>query len=850
MGGVPSLTRQEAQIRAALLTVGGYRVELDLTPAGETFRSTTTVRFRATTPGAETFAELRPARLHTARLNGTELGPEALVAGRLRLPGLRTDNELVVEAEFRYSHASDGLHRFTDPADGQRYGYAQPSISGAPGFLACFDQPDLKAPVAIGVTADPAWLVRGNGPARRLAPGRWELAAGPPLSTYLIALLAGPYHEVRAEHDGVPLGLFARASLAEHLDREAPELFELTAACLDRYHQLFGIRYPFGQYDQAFVPELSWGAMELPGCVLVRDELVFQGQVTDHQRERRAVLIAHEMAHMWFGNLVTMRWWDDLWLNESFADYLGWRVVAEATRWRTAWTSYAVARKAHGCAADQRPSTHPVAAAEVPDTVAALANFDGISYAKGSAVLRQLVAWLGDEPFLAGLRDYFHAFAYRNATLDDLLAALSRASGRDLTGWARVWLREPQVNTIRAELVRDGAGRPGRLVLRQTAPAQHPTLRPHRLMVGVYDTVDGAVVLRDRVPVELDPDRDGGLTAVPGLRPDGQLWLVNDGDLSYAKVRLAGSPDPAELLPRVADPLARALLWSSLWDACRDGELPAGRFVTLAATALPEETEAGVFETILDWTIDPVIGRYLPPGRRPDASASVAAACRAVLAGAAPGSGAQLAAARGLVRCAGQPDLAWLAGWLSGQAPDGLAMDPDLRWAIMLRLAALGAAGEDRIAAEQERDRSARGVQEATRCRAARPDPVAKESAWRLVIADREHSNRIVLAAAEGFWQPEQVDLTAPYVCRYFAEIGTPATWRPGQLLASVTAAAYPGMVVEPATLAAAERRLAAGDLHPTVRREIVDATDDLRRALAARARAAPADPARPGSAG
>jgi aminopeptidase N len=836
MGGVPSLTRQEAQARADLLTVRSYQLDVDLTRGAETFRTRTTVRFTAATPGAGTFAELRPHRLVSARLNGAELGPAELVGGRLPLSDLRADNELVVEADFRYSRASEGMHRFVDPADGQAYVYAQPSITGAPAFLACFDQPDLKAPVAVRVTAQPGWLVRGNGPATEIAPGRWEVAPGPPLATYLIALVAGPYRELSTEHDGVPLGLSARASLAGCLEREAPELFEVTAACLDRYHELFGIRYPFGRYDQAFVPELSWGAMELPGCVLVRDELVFRSAVTDHERERRAVLVAHEMAHMWFGNLVTMRWWDDLWLNESFADYLGWRVVAEATRWSTAWTSYAVGPKARGYAADQRPSTHPVAGAEVPDTVSALAHFDGISYTKGSAVLRQLVAWLGDEAFLAGLRSYFDRYAYRNATLDDLLAALSAAGGRELAGWAEVWLREPRVNTLRCEVTGAGDGRP-RVRVRQTAPAGHPVLRPHRILVGVYAMVDGALVLRERVPVDLDPANDAGLTAVPELSDmDGPLLLINDGDLTFAKVRLADSPDPVEVLPRVADPLARALLWSSLWDRCRDSELPAGQFVQLAATALPVETEAGVFETVLARTVDPVIARYLPPGERPAAYAAVAEACRAVLGRAGPGAGGQLAAARGLVRCAGPADLAWLEDWLGGAAPAGLATDLDLRWAILLRLAGLGAAGAGRIAAEQERDRSARGAQEATRCRAARPEAAAKEQAWRLVTTDREQSNRIVVAAADGFWQPEQAGLTAPYVARYFDEIGATAGWRPGQLLAAAVSAAYPGYAVAPATLAAAERRLADPDLHPIVRREIVDATDDLRRAVAARA--------------
>jgi aminopeptidase N len=839
MGHVASLTMREAQSRAALLTVEAYELDFDLTGGPESFRSTTTVRFTAATPGAETFVEVRPLALRSARLNGTELGPAALAGGRLRLANLQPDNELVVEADFRYSHASEGMHRFVDPADGEVYMYAQPSISQAPAFMACFDQPDLKAPVTVRVSADPRARVRGNSDGKQLAPGRWELEPTPPLPTYLITVAVGPYHEIRAEHDGVPLGLYARRSLAEHLDRDAAELFEITAGCLDRYHQLFGIRYPFGGYDQVFAPEFSWGAMEFPGCVLIRDELVFRSAVTDRDREHRAVLMAHEMAHMWFGDLVTMRWWDDLWLNESFAEYMGWRVVAEATRWRTAWTSYAVARKTWGYAADQRPTTHPVAATDVIDTAAALSNFDGISYAKGSAVLRQLVSWLGDEAFLAGLRSYFDTHAYGNATLADLLAALSHASGRDLTGWASGWLRAPQVNTLRPEVAVDAAGRYASVRVRQTAPTSSPTLRPHRIMVGVYEERGGTLARRDRVTVDLDPDGDQGRTPVPQLAGTaaGALLLVNDGDLTYAKLRLAEGAGSLDVLARVADPLARALLWTAAWDACRDAELPAGEFLALAAAALPDETQIAVFEVIVATMLDTVIGRYLPPAARPAACGTLARACRSLLARSEPGSGPQLAAARGLVGCAGNGDVAWLEGWLAGSdVPAGLTVDADLRWAILLRLAVLGAADEARIAAEQRRDRSARGIEEATRCRAALPDPAAKAAAWRLVVADRELSNRIVVAAAEGFWRPEHAALTAPYVPRFFEEIGATAGWRSEQMLAAVTRAAYPGYAVEPATVARAEARLAGGDLHPIARREILDATDDLRRAVAARA--------------
>lgn len=825
----------EARSRAGLLTVDGYELDVDLTGGPDTFRSTTTVRFRAT-PGADTFIELRPHTLRAARLNGRQLDPATLAEGRLPLPGLAADNELVVEADYPYSRSSEGMHRFVDPADGKVYIYAQPSITQAPRFMACFDQPDLKAPVTLRVTADPQWLVRANGAGRQVAPGRWEFAPTPPLATYLITLAAGPYHELRAEHDGIPLGLYARASLAGHLEREAPELFEVTAAGLDYYHDRFGIRYPFGDYDQVFAPEFSWGAMEFPGCVLIRDELVFRSAVTDSERERRAVLIAHEMAHMWFGDLVTMRWWDDLWLNESFADYLGWRVTAEATRFKTAPASYSVSRKSWGYNADQRPSTHPVAPTEVADTDQALANFDGISYAKGSAVLRQLVAWIGDEAFWSGLRSYFQAHAYGNATLADLLTELSTASGRDLTEWGERWLRQSGVDILRPEVTVDETGRYTGVRIIATGPDGSAASRPHRVAVGVYDEVEGVLARRQQVLVDLEPGTEA--TEVPTLvgAGEGRLLLVNDDDLSYTKIRLAGQGDPLTSLPGLTDPQARALVWQAAWDACRDAELSANRLVELAAAALPSETHLPLYETMFATLCDPLIDRYLPPSQHPLALATLAGVARQVLTAAAPGSGWQLAAARGLLRCAQPADVEWLQRWLSGEVPEGLILDPDLRWSIIERLAVLGQADEALIVAEQERDPSARGQQRATWCRAARPDPAAKAEAWQLITTDRKLSNRLLVAAADGFWQPTQTGLTESYVARFFSEIGATAQWRSLQLLEAVTRTAYPRYAVTSATLTLAEAALADPGLHPVVRREIVDATDDLRRALAARA--------------
>ncbi|WP_163552839.1 aminopeptidase N [Candidatus Frankia alpina] len=875
-----TLTRDEAVARANLLRVDGYEIELDLTAARTSpeFGSTTRVRFSlrepsagtdpgvdaigATTPSTTpaTFAEVKPVTAHLVRLNGRTLDPAALDGNRLPLTDLGPSNELTVTATMRYSNTGEGLHRFTDPEDGEVYLYAQTFLDDAQRMFACFDQPDLKAPVRLTVLAPPDWVVRANGAGRQTIPGRWEFTETPPLATYFVTAVAGPYHVIEDSHDGIPLGLLCRRSLAPYLDADAAEIFDVTRACLDRYHELFADRYPFGTYDQAFVPEFNAGAMENPGCVTFRDEFVYHSAVTDTERELRAVVIAHEMAHMWFGDLVTMRWWDDLWLNESFAEYMGYRVTAEATRFTEAWTSFAVGRKGWGYAADQRPSTHPVAPPDVTDTALALLNFDGISYAKGASVLRQLVAWVGDEAFLTGLRAYFTSNAYGNATLADLLAALSEASGRDLAGWAELWLLREQVNTLRPQVTLDAQGHYQQVAVVQTAPQAYPTLRPHRLGIGIYGLADGAgdggetdegrktdegdaapIELLRRVEIDLDPATAGGRTAVTALTgaEAGRLLLVNDGDLTYAKVRFT----PADLaalpavLPRVADPLARAVIWAAAADATRDAQWPAADYLVLAAAALPSETQLAVFEDALRFARATALTRYLTPSARPAAGARLHAACLRVLADAAPGSGRQLSAARGVIGCSGPDEADALAAWLAGQSvPAGLLIDPELRWTLLHRLVVLGRAGEAEIAAEGRRDRSARAAEHAARARAAIADAAAKARAWELIVADDSASARLIGATAEGFWQPEQDDLTAAYVSRYFGQMPAMTARRTPHAARQIATFAYPQYAVSAGTLRDADALLDRGGLDPVLRRVIVDATDELRRAVRARA--------------
>ncbi|MCL2781645.1 MAG: M1 family aminopeptidase, partial [Actinomycetia bacterium] len=542
---MPALTQVEAQQRAETITVASYHVRLDLTDAGDTFSATTTARFTAR-PGAATFVDLKPHQLRRVTLNGEALTAEC-VDGRIELSGLAADNELVVEATMRYSNDGEGLHRHTDPADGQRYLYAMSFLDAAPRWFACFDQPDLKAVWTMEVVCPPEWTVAGNAPARRIAPGHWRMATEHPLSSYLVTLIAGPYRTATAVHDGIPLALHARASRAAELDAQAPALLALTGDCLDEFHRLFGIRYPWGEYHQAFVPDFNAGAMENAGCVTLDDALLFRSRVTDAELTRRASTIAHEMAHMWFGDLVTMRWWDDLWLNESFAEYLGNRVCDEVTDYPS-WVDFGIDRKAWGYAADRRPSTHPVAGNGAADTARALTNFDGISYAKGASVLAQLAAHLGDATFLSGLRRHFAAHAYGNARFGDLIAAWTGVGAAGLPAWADGWLRSAGVDTLRVDT--DGA------LVREPAPEPSAgAVRAHTVSVVGY-AASGEPISRRRVTVgapaaspapsdgALPPPRDGSALrsdAASPAPPRAALVLADADDETWAKVALANA---------------------------------------------------------------------------------------------------------------------------------------------------------------------------------------------------------------------------------------------------------------------------------------------------------------------
>ncbi len=835
-----NLTRDEARERARLLDVDSYRVELDLTGGDTTFGSVTTVTFRCAIPGASTFIDLSAPTVREITLNGSRLGPENFDGNRIALDGLAGRNELRVAADCAYSRSGEGLHRFTDPADGGVYMYSDLETFDAHRVYACFDQPDLKATFQLEVTAKQGWQVISNmAPATaaqqaQAGAGRWEFPPTPVLPTYITAVAAGPYHVVRDEHDGIPLGIFCRQSLASYLDPD--EIFEVTRQGLDFFHGAFGLRYPFGKYDQLFVPEFKAGAMENAGAVTFLEAYVFRSRVTDTYREARAETILHEMAHMWFGDLVTMRWWDDLWLNESFATWAGTVAQAEATRWTAAWTTFAQAWKAWAYRQDQLPSTHPIAA-DIPDIEAVEVNFDGITYAKGAAVLKQLVAHVGRENFLTGVRSYFAQHAWGNAVLGDLLAALQEASGRDLSDWSKKWLETAGVNTLRPEYQCDPEGRFTTFAVIQEASVSHPVLRPHRIAIGLYARGQAGLVRQQRVEIDIDGER----TEVPELvgreRPD--LVLVNDDDLTYAKIRL----DDHSLRTLVtgigefADSLPAALCWASAWDMCRDAEMAARDYVSLVLSGVDAIEDISVMQTVLRQAAT-AARRFADPAWRGAGLGRIAGTLRELLERAEPGSDPQLAYAQALTGVATAPDdLTLLAGLLDGSTSlDGLVIDTDLRWQLLYRLVSRGAAGPAEIDAELARDATDAGARHAATCRAAIPDPAAKVQAWAQITGGRL-SNATFRATLDGFTSPDAEELLAPYVQRYFDVVAD--IWRDwsSDMAQYFVENAYPSWEVSAEGIAAVDGYIDRTNPPAALRRLLTEGRDDVARALRCRQR-------------
>ncbi|MFD7697906.1 aminopeptidase N [Streptomyces sp. NPDC059805] len=846
-----NLSRDEARERAALLAVDGYEVSLDVRSAlgegpgdGEprTFRSVTTIRFRCAEPGASSFADLIAPSVTSVSLNGRDLDPSEVFDGsRIVLEDLAADNELVVDAQCAYSRTGEGLHRFVDPEDGEVYLYTQYEPADSRRVFANFEQPDLKAPFRFEVRAPEQWTVWSNGAGER-ADGVWRFAETKPISTYITCVVAGPYHYVTDSYtrelaDGsrleIPLGAMCRKGLAPHFD--ADDVFLITKQGLDFFHDHFDYPYPFGKYDQAFVPEYNLGAMENPGLVTFREEYIFRGKVTRASYEGRANTILHEMAHMWFGDLVTMEWWDDLWLKESFADFMGAFANVGATRFKDAWITFANRRKAWAYRADQLPSTHPITA-DIRDLEDAKLNFDGITYAKGASVLKQLVAYVGQDAFLEGARRYFKRHAYGNTRLGDLLAVLEETSGRDMGAWARSWLQTAGVNALTPQVLLDADGRVDELAVVQEAAESHPELRPHRVAVGLYRRgADGALERYARAEADVDGPRTVVAELAGAEAPD--LVLVNDDDLTYCKTRFdeTSLATLREALGELTDPLARALCWSALWNMTRDALLPAREFIGLVLRFGGRESDIGVLQMLHAWA-DSALTHYAAPEWRERGARLLTEGASEQLHAAGPGSEQQLAWARFFARVTDGQGLELLSGLLDGKATvEGLVVDQELRWAFLEPLAAHGVVGESELADELARDDTASGKRHQVRCLAARPSEAVKAQAWAQVVESDALSNALVEATIGGFAQASQRDLLAPYSEKYFAAIARVWQERSIQIGMDVVRGLFPALQQSRATLDATDAWLTAHeDAAPALRRLVLESRDDLARALRA----------------
>ncbi|MFF0270120.1 aminopeptidase N [Kribbella sp. NPDC004536] len=848
-----NLTRDEARSRAGVVSDVSYAIELDLAnaPTGApTFPSVTTVTFAAEA-GASTFADLIADKVREVTLNGAALDPDVVYDGaRIQLDGLAERNELRVLADCLYSRTGEGLHRSVDPADKETYLYTQFEVPDARRVFATFEQPDLKAPFTFTVSAPARWVVISNAPTPEPAPyqgengeelARWEFPPTERISTYVTAVVAGPYHVVTDAYEGphgtYPMSLLCRPSLKDALDVD--DLFEVTKQGFALFEEAFGTPYPFHKYDQAFVPEYNMGAMENAGCVTLRDEYLFRSRTTHAEMEARANTVLHELAHMWFGDLVTMTWWDDLWLNESFAEWAShWAQVVATTKYNDAWTTFCNARKNWAYRQDQLPSTHPIAA-DMIDFHAVEVNFDGITYAKGASTLRQLVAFVGEDTFVTALKEYFKDHAFGNTELTDLLKPLEKASGRDLDDWTERWLRTAGVNTLRADFAVDDEGAFTSFAIEQTANEKFPVLRPHRLAVGLYRRTDAGLVRTERFEVDIDGPRTELPELTGATQPD--LVLLNDDDLTYAKIRLdeRSRATLVESIDQLTESLPRALAWGAAWDMTRDAEMPASQYVGIVLRGIRAETDLTGVRALLNQASS-AINQYAAPQNRPGLRAQLEEALAGLVAEAQPGSDHQLAFVRAYSSAVfSEAGAERLAGWLEGRdLPEGLVVDTDLRWTLIVALARLGRIGADEIDDELTRDTTITGQERAAQARAARPTAEAKEEAWRVAVESEDTPNETQFRTILGFQQPGQEDLLRPYVDKYLSAAKDVYTRLGSSMGENVLVYLSPRHLADQAALDALTGWLAAESASvdaPTLR-YVTEAQADLTRAIAAQA--------------
>ncbi len=841
-----NLTRIEAQERRAVVDTHSYEVALDLTKGAEVFASRTVVRFSATA-GADTFIDLIARDIREITLNGRAIDPATAFADtRIALTGLEAENELVVDADCLYTNTGEGLHRFVDPVDGEVYLYSQFEVPDSRRMFAVFEQPDLKATFQFTVTAPAAWKVVSNSPTPEPQPqgegtATWAFAATPRISSYITALIAGPYEATFSELTSssgrvIPLGVYGRKSLWQYLD--ADYIFDKTRQGFTYFEDKFDYAYPFEKYDQLFVPEFNAGAMENAGAVTFTETYVFRSKVTDAVKERRVVTILHELAHMWFGDLVTMKWWNDLWLNESFAEWASTIATAEATEWTEAWTTFNAMEKTWAYRQDQLPSTHPVVA-QINDLEDVQVNFDGITYAKGGSVLKQLAAWVGIEQFFAGVAAYFKKHEWSNTELSDLLSELETTSGRELSSWSKKWLETAGVNTLSPEIATDVDGAISRFAIVQTAPADYPTIRPHRLGVGFYSLENDALVCVHHVELDVD----GDLTEVPELkgvqRPD--LVLLNDEDLAYAKIRLDERSLQTAIghLAKISDPLARSLVWGAAWDQTRDAEASASDYVDLVLRNIGSETESTTVRTTLA-QLQLAANAYVAPEKRDATRQKVADALWTLAEGAEAGSDSQLQFVTAFASAAATP-----AQWekvrqvRDGEVSfDGLEIDTDLSWQLLVSLAAGGVVTVADVDAALAADNTAKGGEFAAQAKAALPSAEAKAAAWSSLVDNDDLPNTIVRSAALGFTHPAGRDLLSAYVEPYFASLLPLWESRSYKIAEYLIFGLYPAPLANLELRDATRRWLEAhADAAPALRRLVAENLAGVERALSVQER-------------
>ncbi|NMM93763.1 aminopeptidase N [Bifidobacterium oedipodis] len=791
-----NLTRIEAEERKAIIEAPiHYQVDLDLTVGAKNFGSTTLIRFNAK-PGSATFLDLIADEVSSITVNGRTVDPSvAFVDNRIELDGLEATNEVVVEAKCRYSNTGEGLHRSVDPSDGNVYLYSQFEVPDARRVYSVFDQPDLKATFDFSVLAPSSWIVTSNMPvasvdddARETLDGTlgdkpnettklWRFETTPQMSSYLTAICAGPYAEWHTEYhneDGrtVPMAMYCRQALAEAFAKDVDYLFDITKKGFAFYAKTWGVPYPYAKYDQIYVPEYNAGAMENIGMVTIRDQYVFDSKVTDALAERRVVTVLHELAHMWFGDYVTMKWWNDLWLNESFAEFTSTLATAEATEWHDAWATFCSGEKSWALRQDQLPTTHPIVA-PINDLNDTYVNFDGITYAKGASVLKQLVFYVGREQFFQGIHNYLQKHAYANATLADLLDELEKTSGRDLKAWSAQWLEQSGINTIAADVTEAADGTIASLKLTQTAAPEYPVLRSHRLAIGFYneDENSGKIVRTDRLELDVNGETTEVAEAVGMKRP--AFILVNDEDLTYTKLRFdeASLKFAEENLHRFDDALARAVTWLAFWDMTRDGEFPATRFVDMTLRLLAHETESTTFRYALA-CMSTTAHHYVAPDKRNDVLKHVAAELWKLANEAEAGSDTQFQLVIAYLGYGEEGDAEFAAnahGLKNGTVTlPGLDIDNNLTWTLNQALTSVNEMSCEEVEAELAKKETTENREFALGARASQATADAKSWAWNEALHNPELTNMQLEAVARGFSSTPRPDLAEPYAKKYF----------------------------------------------------------------------------------